>query len=77
MIPDGKGGHRLEHRLVMEKMLGRPLLRDEHVHHKNGVRADNRLKNLELKVSPHGSKITVEDALAWARTIIARYDVAS
>lgn len=42
------GRQRYEHRLVMEAQLGRPLRKGESVHHKNGVRSDNTLGNLEL-----------------------------
>lgn len=38
----------LEHRYVMEQILGRKLAADEHVHHKNRIRSDNRPENLEV-----------------------------
>lgn len=42
------GVYRLEHRVIMERIVGRPLLRSEVVHHRNSVCTDNRPENLEL-----------------------------
>jgi hypothetical protein len=68
---DGRGI--LEHRAVMERMIGRPLLPGENVHHKNGIRLDNRPRNLELWVSSQPPGQRVPDLLAWAHEIIIRY----
>lgn len=41
-------GYQLEHRVIMEKALGRRLTTNEHVHHKDGDRLNNDLSNLEV-----------------------------
>jgi HNH endonuclease len=69
----GQGNYVFEHILVMEGILGRHLLTGESVHHRNGVRDDNRPENLELWTRPQPTGIRVSDAIAWAREILDRY----
>lgn len=57
------GRHILEHTLVMENKLGRYLYPEESVHHKNGIRSDNRKENLELWASPQRFGQRVSDLI--------------
>ena len=63
----------LEHRWIMQQHLGRCLYAHEEVHHRNGVRTDNAIANLELwsKSQPSGQRVT--DKVAWAVELLELY----
>lgn len=67
------GGWALEHRVVMERKLGRPLKSFENVHHKNGNKLHNAGSNLELWVRRQPSGQRVSDLLRFAKWVFETY----
>lgn len=69
---DGRGMV-LEHRYIMEQRIGRELLPEETVHHKDGDRLNNHIDNLELWTSRHPRGQRIEDKVQFAQEILRLY----
>lgn len=63
-------GYVLEHRLMMARKLGRPLLRTETVHHKDGNRQNNADDNLQLRQGRHGKHVVMKCADCGSHNIV-------
>ena len=57
----------------MERCIGRPLESHEQVHHRNGVKTDNDIQNLQLWSTSHPAGQSIPDKVWWAKEVIGLY----
>jgi HNH endonuclease len=62
----------LEHRANMAKKIGRPLRKDETVHHIDGDTGNNAIENLQLRQGRHGKHVVLECADCGSCNVVPR-----
>jgi hypothetical protein len=67
------GKHIKEHRYVMEQHLGRKLSQNEHIHHIDGNRLNNNLKNLEIWTTYQPSGQRLSDKINAAKELLKNW----
>lgn len=73
VIKNGKHRNKLEHRVVYEEYYGVKLTNTQNIHHKNGIKTDNRIGNLELWDSSQPLGQRVEDKIEYYHNLIMQY----
>jgi len=73
VIKHGENRNKLQHRVIYEEYYGIKLTETQNIHHKNGIKTDNRIENLELWDSsqPYGQRI--EDKIEYYHNFIMQY----
>lgn len=68
-VREGTHTYELEHRVVAAEKYGRPIGKDEHIHHLNGIRSDNRPENLEVVAPGDHARLSNQQGVVKRQTM--------